>query len=121
MRWRDDRGSGGMLALALLAVLAVLAVTAAGIGAVLAARQRVVAAADAGALAAADTALGFHPGVPCGVAEEVVAAHGATLASCEVDGVVATVSAAASVAGVVVTVFARAGPPPRARDPTLGS
>lgn len=100
-----------MLALALLAVLVLLAVCAVGIGAALAARQRVVAAADAGALAAADTALGIHPGVPCAVAGEVVAAHGAALAACQVEGVVATVTASGEIAGVAVTITARAGPP----------
>lgn len=108
---RDERGSGGVLALAVLAVLALLAVTAVGIGSALAARQRVVAAADAGALAAADTAIGIHPGVPCAIAADVVAAHGATLAACEVEGVVATVTASAEVAGLPVSVSARAGPP----------
>jgi secretion/DNA translocation related TadE-like protein len=108
---RSDRGSGGVLALAALGMLAVLTLAAVGVGAALAARQRVVAAADAGALAAADTALGIHPGIPCAVAEDVVAAHRATLVACEVEGVVATVTASVTVAGVLVTVRARAGPP----------
>lgn len=108
---RSDRGSGGVLALAALGMLAVLTLAAVGVGAALAARQRVVAAADAGALAAADTALGIHPGIPCAVAADVVAAHRATLVTCEVEGVVATVTASATVAGVRVTVRARAGPP----------
>lgn len=108
---RREEGSGGVLALAALALLAVFAVAMVGVGAALAHRQRVVAAADAGALAAADTALGIHPGVPCEVAARVVRAYDARLAACEVDGVVATVSASANVAGVLVTVQARAGPP----------
>jgi secretion/DNA translocation related TadE-like protein len=106
-----ERGSGGVLALAVLAILAMLALAAVGVGAALAARQRVIAAADAGALAAADTALGIHPGIPCEVAAAVVAAHRATLVGCEVDGVVATVTASGSVAGFAVTAQARAGPP----------
>jgi secretion/DNA translocation related TadE-like protein len=108
---RDDRGSGTVLALAAVAMLAVLTLGAVGVGAALAQRQRVIAAADAGALAAADTALGIHPGVPCEQAARVVAAHGATLVGCDVEGVVATVSASARVAGVLVTAQARAGPP----------
>ena len=108
---RDDRGSGSVLALAVVAMLAVLALAAVGVGAALAQRQRVIAAADAGALAAADTALGIHPGIPCDEAARVVEAHGATLAACEVDGVVATVTASAPVVGVLVTAEARAGPP----------
>lgn len=107
----EEAGSGGVLALALLALLAVLALAAVGVGAALAERQRVVAAADAGALAAADTALGVLPGVPCDAARTVVEAHGATVARCDVDGVVATVVASDSIAGMRVTVAARAGPP----------
>jgi secretion/DNA translocation related TadE-like protein len=106
-----ERGSGGVLALAMLAMLAVLTLAAVGVGAALAARQRVVAAADAAALAAADTALGIHPGVPCQVAAVVAEAHGATLVRCALDGVVATVTVAAEIAGVTVAASARAGPP----------
>lgn len=108
---KEERGSGGVLALAVVALLAVLTLAVTGVGAALAGRQRVVAAADAGALAAADTALGIHPGVPCEAARAVVAAHGATLSACTLDGVVATISASATVAGIPVTVTARAGPP----------
>jgi len=106
-----DDGSGGVLALAVLAMLATLALGVVGVGVALAERQRVVAAADAGALAAADTALGIHPGVPCVVARAVVEAHGAALVRCDLDGVVATVVASAAIAGVRVEVAARAGPP----------
>lgn len=111
MMLREQTGSGGVLALAVLAMLTVLTLAAVGVGAALAERQRVIAAADAGALAAADTALGIHPGIPCEVAAQVVAAHGATLVACNVEGVVATVSTSAHVAGVLVTAQARAGPP----------
>lgn len=109
---RDERGAGSVLALAVVAMLAVLTLAAVGVGAALAQRQRVTAAADAGALAAADTALGIHPGIPCEVAAQVVAAHGASLVACDLEGVVAAVSASARVAGVLVTAHARAGPPP---------
>jgi secretion/DNA translocation related TadE-like protein len=108
---RGEKGSGGVLGLAVIAVLAVLALATVAVGAALATRQRVIAAADAGALAAADTALGIHPGIPCEVAGAVVAAHRATLVSCDVEGVVATVSVSAGIAGVIVTAQARAGPP----------
>ncbi|MGB3911365.1 MAG: Rv3654c family TadE-like protein [Pseudolysinimonas sp.] len=106
-----ETGSGGVLALAVVAMLAVLTLAAVGVGAALAARQRVIAAADAGALAAADTALGIHPGIPCDEAARVVDAHGATLVACDLEGVVATVSTSARIAGVIVTAQARAGPP----------
>lgn len=111
----NERGSGGVLALATIAVLTLLALATVSVGAALAGRQRVIAAADAGALAAADTALGIHPGIPCEVAAEVVAAHRATLVGCELEGVVATVTTSGNVAGFVLTAQARAGPPRFAR------
>jgi secretion/DNA translocation related TadE-like protein len=106
-----ERGSGGVLALAVLAMLTVLTLAVVTVGAALAARQRVIGAADAVALAAADTAIGIHPGVPCVVAAEVATAHGAALTRCAVEGVVATVSVASDVLGVPVEASARAGPP----------
>jgi secretion/DNA translocation related TadE-like protein len=108
---KEERGSGGILALTVLALIAALALAIVGVGAALGVRQRVVAAADAGALAAADTALGIHPGVPCQAAAAVVAAHGAALTACELEGVVATVTASSSFAGIPIEVAARAGPP----------
>lgn len=107
----DERGAGGVLALAIVAMLTVLTLAAVGVGAALVQRQRVIAAADAGALAAADTALGIHPGIPCEEAARVVAASEATLVACDVEGVVATISVSARIAGVLVTAEARAGPP----------
>lgn len=108
---REERGSGGILALAVLALMAVLALAVVGVGVALAARQRVVAAADAGALAAADMALGIHPGVPCQAAAAVVEAHDAVLSECRIEGVVATITASANFAGIPISVSARAGPP----------
>lgn len=111
MTARGEDGSGGVLAIAAVAMLAVLALAGVGVGSALAARQRVIAAADAGALAAADTALGIHPGVPCDEAARVVTAHDVALSACEIEGVVATVAVSATIAGVVVTARSRAGPP----------
>ncbi|MEO5534072.1 MAG: Rv3654c family TadE-like protein [Pseudolysinimonas sp.] len=107
----DERGSGGVLALAVLALVTVLALAAIGLGVALAARQRAIAAADSGALAAADTALGIHPGAPCLQAAAVVETYDARLASCDLDGVIATVTVSVTVAGIVVNARARAGPP----------
>jgi hypothetical protein len=45
------------------------------------------------------------------VAAVVAEAHGATLVRCALDGVVATVTVAAEIAGVTVAASARAGPP----------
>ena len=71
-----------------------------------------IAAADAAALAAADTALGAAPGSPCANADRVAAKHGANLVRCEIDGLVATIETAASFAGIPVHARSRAGPPP---------
>lgn len=77
----------------------------------LATRQAVAGAADAAALAAADTAVGIVSGVPCAAAADVAAANGATLRSCDVDGLIVTVTVGRLLMGVSVTAAATAGPP----------
>lgn len=79
-------------------------------------RQAVAGAADAAALAAADTASGILPGYPCDAAAATVAANGSGLASCEVDGLVATVTATRYLLGFAVSARATAGPPPSGVD-----
>jgi secretion/DNA translocation related TadE-like protein len=105
-----DAGAGTVLAIALVAALAVVASAVVGLGAGLAARQRVIAAADAAALAAADAASGAAPGEPCPVAARVAAADGARLQSCVADGLVLTVQVGATVHGIPLTARATAGP-----------
>jgi len=81
-----ERGSGTVLALALVLVLLV-AGTAVGLLAqagVLA--SRAAAAADLAALAAADAARGLAPGEPCAVAAEVAARNDARISSCSIEG-----------------------------------
>lgn len=121
MTGRGDRGSGGVLALVVVLLVAALALAALAIASVLAARARVEAAADAGALAAADTLSGLLPGVPCDRAADAVAAHGAALADCRLDGLVADVVASDRVAGFAIVAAARAGPPPAPRALRLPS
>lgn len=111
-RWDADTGAGGVLALAIVAVTVVVALAVTGLGAALAARQRVVAAADASALAAADALLGAASGEPCARAAEVAAAHHVALLGCEVDGAEVTVTTGADLAGVPVEARSRAGPAP---------
>jgi helicase/secretion neighborhood TadE-like protein len=107
----DERGSGSVLAIGVLAC--VLAITAVIVPtcAALVIKQRVVAAADAAALAAADTASGLIAGVPCDAGRRMAQKNGATLARCSVDGAVATVTASSTWLGLSITVSARAGPP----------
>lgn len=112
MRWHeDDRGSGSILGVAILASLLCLAALLMPLVAVVSARARVAAAADAGALAAADVASGILPGVTCEAALRVSAANGAATSACEVDELVVTVQATATVFGFVVRASATAGPP----------
>ena len=74
-------------------------------------RQAAAGAADAAALAAADTASGLLPGYPCESAGRVAAANGFSLDGCSLDGLVATVRVSAQVLGVAVGAAASAGPP----------
>jgi secretion/DNA translocation related TadE-like protein len=106
-----DAGAGAVMAVALVAAVAIVAAAAVGLGAGLAARQRVLGAADAAALAAADVAAGVAPGDPCPTAARVAAADGARLADCTADGLVLTVRVVGAVAGIPLSAKATAGPP----------
>jgi hypothetical protein len=77
----------------------------------LAAQQLAQGAADAAALAAADTLSGRAPGFPCENAARAAALNQASVASCRTDGLVAVVAVARGCSGVEVTAQARAGPP----------
>ena len=109
-----ERGSATVwvLAVGLLIVVVALASAAAGAGAV--ARHRAQSAADLGALAGAIRALD-GAGTACAHARTIVAANGARLVACRLDGFDVIVSAevvpsgVAAVAGVA-TASARAGP-----------
>ena len=74
--------------------------------------QAVQGAADAAALAAADTASGLLPGVPCDAATRAAEVNGTRLSSCTVDGLIATVSVAHTVGIITIGSTARAGPAP---------
>ncbi|MGN6124997.1 MAG: Rv3654c family TadE-like protein [Humibacter sp.] len=109
---RAERGSASVAVIGLLAALLAVSVAAVGVCGLLAMKQHVSAAADAAALAAADAASGRVGGYPCDRAGRAAGLNGASLVSCHVDGLVAVVGAGATVAGVPITVWARAGPPP---------
>jgi secretion/DNA translocation related TadE-like protein len=108
---RGDRGSGSVLAVALAGSIAALTALSLPLYMGLAARQAVAAAADAAALAAADTSSGRVPGYPCDNAGRLAAANGASLVGCELDGLVATVTAGKRIVGIWVVSVATAGPP----------
>ena len=107
----DDEGAGSVLALAIVAASVILIGGQLALGAALVQRQQALGAADAAALAAADTLLGVVPGIPCEVAATVADADGARIADCELDGYLATVTVSARVGIFEVTARSRAGPP----------
>jgi secretion/DNA translocation related TadE-like protein len=100
-----------VLALAIVAATVLVALATVTLGAALTARQRVIDASDAAALAAADVLLGAASGVPCEVAARVATASDAELSGCELDGYLATVTARSSFAGMPITSTSTAGPP----------
>lgn len=108
---RSERGAGSILTVALVASVTALAALALPLYSALATRQAVAAAADAAALAAADVAVGIVPGYPCAQAAVVANANGAVLRSCELDGLVATVTVERTLLGIAARASATAGPP----------
>lgn len=106
-----ERGSGTVLALAILAVVAAVTAAVVLVCGAWAARQRAAVAADAAALAGAEVAVGRSVGEPCAQARLVARANGATLADCVVAGVAVQVTAVVPYAGWQSAVPARAGPP----------
>ena len=71
------------------------------------------AAADAGALAAADAVSGAIAGPACDAAARVIAANRGTLSGCRVRGQTVTVVVSGTVLGLPIAATARAGPPPQ--------
>lgn len=109
-----NSGSGSILAVAIVGACVLLSAALIPVLALLALGQAVQAAADAAALAAADTASGAVAGYPCEAAGTAAALNGASVGRCSVDGLIATVAVERRVAGFVLNARARAGPPPDA-------
>jgi secretion/DNA translocation related TadE-like protein len=107
-----DGGAGSILVVAILGALVTIATVLLPVLALLPVRQAVQGAADAAALAAADTASGLLPGVPCDTAARAAQLNGSHLVGCTVDGLIATVSVSRPAAGFSIGSRARAGPPP---------
>lgn len=110
-REAGDAGSGSILAIAVIASVVALTTMLMPLAQVLVVKQRVVAAADAAALAAADTASGAIAGFPCDAAKRTARLNGARLDRCEIDDLIASVSTGSTYWGLDITVLARAGPP----------
>jgi secretion/DNA translocation related TadE-like protein len=103
--------AGSVAAVGLVATVAVLTVGLSVAGSAAVVGQRLASAADAAVLAAADAASGAVAGVPCERATEVAGTFGASVALCEVDGLVATVAVSMRFGAHPATASARAGPP----------
>ena len=104
--------AGAVLSVAIVGVAAAMTVGLASVGAAATFAQRLAGAADAAALAAADTAAGAVPGDPCDRAAEVAVTAGAVVTACEVADLTVTVTVSAPFRQFVATARARAGPPP---------
>ncbi|MCS3844238.1 Rv3654c family TadE-like protein [Microbacterium sp. AK031] len=105
--------AGSALAAGVLTVAASLSLGLAAVGGAAVTAQRAAGAADAAALAAADASSGaiVTGEEPCALAARVAAASRATLVSCVLDGLVATVQVESAYAGLAAVSRARAGPP----------
>ncbi|MGN6503769.1 MAG: pilus assembly protein TadG-related protein [Pseudolysinimonas sp.] len=108
----DELGAGGVLALALVGATVAVSLATIGLGSALTERQRIVGAADAAALAAADGASGAVRVPPCTGAALVAHAAGASLSACDLDGLVATVAVSARMGAILISAHSTAGPPP---------
>jgi secretion/DNA translocation related TadE-like protein len=108
---RSERGSGSLLAIALIGATIASFALAVPLYIGLGVRESVDSAADAAALAGADVAAGVFPGSPCTVAAELARANRAVLTGCTVDGLVVTVRASAGFAGITLSSTTTAGPP----------
>ncbi|TFV96990.1 hypothetical protein E4M00_13125 [Leifsonia flava] len=108
----DARGSGTVLAIALIGAVVALALVAASVLGGLVVRQQVSAAADAAALAGADVAMGAVAGVVCDAAARAAEANAAAMNGCSVDGETVTVEVSSMWMGMPVRARSRAGPAP---------
>jgi secretion/DNA translocation related TadE-like protein len=118
VRWRrQERGSGSVLALAVVAALALTVAGTLPFALATPLKHRMKDAADAAALAAASAALGAVPGSPCELAAVVAEHNSASLLDCRVDGLVVTVTAGTVALGMRLTATSTAGPESRPTGP----
>ena len=111
-----ERGAGSILAVAVIAAVLCLTALVLPLQFSFSRGQQLAGAADAAALAAADTLSGAVAGTPCDTAARVARANAAELEACVLDGLVATVRVGGSAAGIRLTATATAGPPPAGND-----
>jgi secretion/DNA translocation related TadE-like protein len=121
IRPTGDRGSGALWVLAVSMIVVLSAALGAVRGIAALARHRAESAADLAALAGAIHAVSGVDDA-CGVARSIAAGNAATVARCDVDGSIVTVTVSCSLAGGLgrwhAQASARAGPVPwNGRDP----
>ncbi|MEV0267641.1 Rv3654c family TadE-like protein [Hamadaea sp. NPDC050747] len=104
-----DRGSATIWALAVGLVIVLFAVAMAEVGVAITARRSAQAAADLGALAGAARTI-EGAAAACSRAAAYVAANGAELRDCRLDGLDLIVTAAVATRFGTATAAARAGP-----------
>ena len=110
-RARSERGAASVLVIGIVGAVVGATALMVPVAAVFVVSQRAENAADAAALAAADAISGAVPGVPCELAAMVATRNGAAMATCSIDGPVASITVAITVAGLELGATARAGPP----------
>jgi len=108
---RDERGAGSVLAVAIVTAVIVVTASALPLYMGFAESRRLAAVADAAALAAADTASGAVPGVPCEAAAAITGLSDVELVSCDAQRAIASVTVRGSIAGIALEARSRAGPP----------
>ncbi|WP_282826791.1 Rv3654c family TadE-like protein [Gulosibacter sediminis] len=106
-----ERGSGSVLAVAIIGATVSIAVALCLVLAAHAANTRAQVAADAAALAAADTASGRIPGDACGRAAAIAAEHDATLNGCDAGRTETFVTVSLDFGWITLTASSRAGLP----------
>ena len=109
MTGRSDAGSATVLAVGIVAAMLVLLAGLVPVVVLLGAHERAAAAADAAALAGADTALGVTAGIPCERAGEVARSDGARLLRCRQSGTDVRVDVAVQALGLALPAAALAG------------
>lgn len=110
--WRSERGSGTVLAVAIICATVSIALALCLVLAAHAANTRAQVAADAAALAAADTASGRIPGDACGRASAIAVEHGVTLNGCDAGRTETFVTVSLNFGWFTLTASSRAGLPP---------
>lgn len=107
----EDRGSGSTLALAIIGATAAIAIALLGVVGAFAAHTTASVAADAAALAAADTASNRLPGDACGRAALIASLHQTTLQTCSATRTESVVTVSHDLGWLTITASARAGLP----------